>query len=61
MHELKIPPKFFNEVMSLNKQFELCKGDRDYHVGDFILFKEFENDSYTDRESGYFKILDIFQ
>ena len=56
MHELKMAPEYFNEVMSLNKNFELCKEDRDYQVGDFILFKEFENGSYTGRESGYFKI-----
>lgn len=52
IHELKILPKYFNEVMSNNKHFELCKADRDYHVGDWILLKEFENGSYTGRESG---------
>ena len=34
IHELKILPEYFNEVQSHNKQFELCKDDRDYRVGD---------------------------
>jgi len=55
-HELKILPEYFNEVMSHNKQFELRKDDRDYQVGDFLLLKEFENGSYTGRESGCFKV-----
>ena len=56
IHELKILPEYFNEVQSHNKQFELCKDDRDYHVGDWILLKEFENGAYTGRECGLFCI-----
>ena len=52
IHELKILQEYFNEVQSHNKQFELCKDDRDYRVGDWILLKEFENGSYTGRECG---------
>lgn len=55
-HELKILPEYFNEIMSLNKQFELRKDDRDYKVGDFIILKEYVDGAYTGRESGCFKI-----
>ena len=56
VHELKILPEYFKEVQSHNKQFELRRDDRDYCVGDWILLKEFDNGSYTGRESGCFKI-----
>ena len=56
IHELKILPEYFKEVQSHNKQFELRKDDRDYHVGDWILLKEFDKGSYTGRESDCFKI-----
>ena len=61
IHELKILPEYFNEVQSHNKQFELCKDDRDYRVGDWILLKEFENGSYTGRECGCFGITYILR
>lgn len=56
IHELKILPKYFNEVRNLNKQFELRKDDRDYRVGDWILLREYENGQYTGREAGCFRI-----
>ena len=61
IHELKIFPKYFNEVQSHNKRFELRKDDRDYRVGDWILLKEFENGSYTGRRCGYFCITYILR
>lgn len=61
IHELKILPKYFNEVASINKQFELRKDDRDYKVGDYILLKEYENGEYTGRESGCLKITYILR
>lgn len=61
IHELKILPKYFDEVQSLNKQFELRKDDRDYRVGDLILLKEFENGHYTGRECGCFDITYILR
>lgn len=61
LHELKILPEYFNEVDSQNKHFEIRKDDRDYQVGDFILLKEFENGSYTGRETGCFKITYILR
>ena len=56
IHVLKILPKYFNEVASINKQFELRKDDRDYKVGDFLLFKEFADGEYTGRSFGCVQI-----
>lgn len=61
IHELKILPKYFEEVMNLNKKFELRKDDRGYQVGDFVLLKEFENGLYTGRESHCLKITYILR
>lgn len=55
-HELKILPEYFNEVTSLNKQFELRKDDRDYQVGDFLLLKEFADGEFTGRTFGCVQI-----
>ncbi len=56
IHELKILPKYFDEVASLNKQFELRRDDRDYQVGDLLLLKEFVNGEYTGRTFGCVQI-----
>lgn len=61
VHELKILPEFFKEVKRYRKQFELLKDDKDYRVGDWIILKEFENDSYTGRECGCFSITYILR
>ena len=41
IHEVKLLPKYFKEVISGNKAFELRKNDRDYKEGDYILLKEY--------------------
>jgi len=48
-HELKILPQYFEAVNSGRKNFEIRKNDRDYHVGDKLILKEFNGD-YTGRE-----------
>ncbi len=50
IHELKIIPKYFEDVKSGKKNFEIRKDDRDYKVGDLITLKEYENGQYTGRE-----------
>ena len=50
IHELKILPKYFEQVWLENKNFELRKNDRDYKVGDYIRLLEFNNGTYTVRE-----------
>lgn len=50
IHELKISPKYFEDVKANKKNFELRKDDRDFKVGDFITLREYDNGQYTGRE-----------
>lgn len=63
IHELKILPQYFNEVVSGNKQFELRQDNRDYQIGDMLLLKEYlaDKDEYTGRESNLYKITYILR
>lgn len=56
MHELKILPEYFEAVASGKKQFELRKDDRDYQVGDFIDFCEWNGKEYTGVRYGCVRI-----
>ena len=47
-HELKIKPEYFLPVFDRRKNFELRKNDRDFQVGDIIVFRQFENGEYVD-------------
>lgn len=47
IHELKIKPEYFADVVSGKKTFEVRKGDRPFKVGDLLALNEFENQSYT--------------
>lgn len=38
LHELKIQENYYNEVLKGDKTFELRKNDRDYQVGDYVVF-----------------------
>jgi len=54
-HELKCWPQFFVETRGGRKKFELRRADRDFHVGDELLLKEWKPDptvvdGYTGRE-----------
>lgn len=49
-HELKIAPRWFNDVQSGRKNFEIRRNDRDFNVGDYLLLKEWERGKYTGRE-----------
>ena len=48
-HSLKILPKYFNDVASGYKTFEVRKNDRNFQVGDTLILKEWENGEYTGR------------
>ena len=50
IHELKIYPKYFEEVMNGNKTFEVRKNDRHFKVGDAIVLNEWDNIKYTGRK-----------
>ena len=49
IHELKIYPKYFKEILNGNKQFEIRKNDRGFRVGDTIILKEWDNIKYSGR------------
>lgn len=47
VHELKIWPEYFKEVRRGRKRFELRFNDRDYHVGDTLILKEWVPEHYA--------------
>lgn len=49
-HELKIDQEYFKAVKDGRKKFEIRKNDRDYHVGDLLVLREYNPNcrSYTD-------------
>ena len=49
MHQLKILPKYFEDVQAGKKNFEIRETDRDFKVGDILVLKEYENGKYTGR------------
>ncbi|TFJ75461.1 hypothetical protein CKN94_07410 [Carnobacterium maltaromaticum] len=55
IHELKIAPCYYEEVITYRKMFEIRKNDRDFQVGDRVLLKEYVNGEYTGK-SVIFKI-----
>lgn len=46
IHELKISPNFFNDILLKGKNFEIRFNDRDFKCGDVVILKEFEGDKY---------------
>lgn len=46
-HHLKILPEYFEAVRYGIKTFEIRKNDRDYHVGDTLIIKEFKDECFT--------------
>ncbi len=47
IHELKILPNYFADVVSGKKQFEVRKADRPFREGDLLALNEYENKMYT--------------
>lgn len=50
IHELKILPQFFKELISGSKNFEIRRHDRDFQIGDILKLKEWNHISYTGKE-----------
>ena len=48
-HELKILPKWFEDVQANKKNFEIRKNDRNFEVGDYLILKEWYRGKFTDR------------
>lgn len=59
IHDLKIWPEFFKDLLSGSKTFELRKDDRPYAVGDTLRLREWDPSSqaytglYTERDVSY--------
>lgn len=41
-HDLKTWPKYYEQVVSGLKPFELRKNDRNYQPGDYLILREWE-------------------
>lgn len=50
VHQLKILPKWFEDVAAGKKNFEIRKNDRNFEVGDILVLNEYENGTYTGRK-----------
>ena len=44
-HDLKIEKKYFNDVMTEKKKFEVRKNDRGYQVNDVLSLNEYDKDN----------------
>lgn len=50
IHSLKTEKRFFEDVKSGKKNYEIRKNDRGYEVGDYLALNEWENDAFTGRD-----------
>ena len=46
IHNLKIKPEYFRNIVAGVKNFEIRKNDRDFHVGDILVLEEYDT-NYT--------------
>lgn len=51
VHHLKTWPEYFGRVKNGDKPFEIRKNDRDFHVGDEVLLKEFVPENYYEDQA----------
>lgn len=47
IHELKILPCYYREVIAFRKTFEIRKNDRNFQKGDRVRLNEYEHGAYT--------------
>ena len=52
IHQIRLSPKYFDDVESGRKSFELQKNDRGYKVGDVLELLEFKDGRHTGRAMG---------
>lgn len=67
IHQLKIESKYFTQIMTGVKTFEVRFNDRDFHAGDFLGLNEITdhpcNDKGERKETGRFllvRVLNVF-
>ncbi|ENY8534711.1 DUF3850 domain-containing protein [Clostridioides difficile] len=51
IHELKILPQYFKEVVNGREIFEVRKNDRNFKKGDLLILQEFDGREYTGLET----------
>lgn len=56
-HELKTETKYFNEVISGNKNFELRKNDRGFKKGDYLLLIDFDKEKQESTGRSFYKTI----
>lgn len=49
-HHIKLASQYYNDVEQRLKNFEIRFNDRHYREGDWLVLKEWHEDSYTGRE-----------
>lgn len=49
IHQLKIKPNYFKDVVAEIKRFEVRYNDRNYKAGDILVLEEFDKKGYTGR------------
>lgn len=49
IHNLKIEPRYFNDVAYGKKTFEIRYNDRNYQVNDVLYLNEYKDGDYTGR------------
>lgn len=47
VHNLKIKPQYFKDVVAEIKKFEIRFNDRGFKTGDLIVLEKFDNKGYT--------------
>lgn len=56
IHKLKVYPKYYKDVISGAKTFEIRKNDRDFKVGDYMILNEYDVESGYTGKKAMFKI-----
>ena len=57
IHELKIKENYYNDIKKGIKTFELRRNDRDFQVGDMILFKVVDDNENIIKEDNEYHLI----
>ena len=61
IHKLKIKPEYYTEVEKGNKKAELRKNDRDYQIGDGIVFVVIDDKGNETKTDGLYIITHVLK